>query len=131
MAKRGELTKEKIADIKSNLINECIETNGINLIVKKVDLDTAATKDLAFSLKNSIKNLLIVLANEDNGKASLTVMISEEIIKEKNLNAGAIIKELAPEIKGGGGGKAHFASAGGSYPAGIEKALEKAKEFIT
>ena len=46
------------------------------------------------------------------------------------MNAGAIIKELAREIKGGGGGQSHFATAGGSYPAGIEKALEKAKSYI-
>jgi len=125
-----ELTKEKIADIKKNLISECAEIDNINFLAKKVDLDNAGTKDLAFSLKNSIKNLFLVLANEDNGKATLTIMISEDVIKEKKLNAGAIIKELAPEIKGGGGGQAHFATAGGSYPAGIEKALEKAKAFV-
>ena len=125
-----ELTKGKIADIKKNLISECAKIDNINFLAKKVDLDNAGTKDLAFSLKNSIKNLFLVLANEDNGKATLTIMISEDVIKEKDLNAGAIIKELAPEIKGGGGGQAHFATAGGSYPAGIEKALEKAKAFV-
>jgi len=125
-----ELTKGKIVDIRKNLISECIEINNINFLAKKVDLDNAATKDLAFSLKSSIKNLYLVLANEDNGKATLTIMVSEDLIKEKDINAGKIIKELAPEIKGGGGGQPHYATAGGSYPAGIQKALEKARTFI-
>ncbi len=125
-----ELTKGKIADIRKNLISECVEVDNINFLAKKVDLDNAATKDLAFSLKTSIKNLFVVLANEDNGKATLTVMISENLIKEREMNAGKIIKELATEIKGGGGGQAHYATAGGSFPAGIPKALERAKQFV-
>ena len=128
--KISDLTKGKIADIRTKLISECTEVNNINFLAKKVDLDNAATKDLAFSLKSSIKNLFLVLANEEKGKATLTVMISEDLIKDKEMNAGKIIKDLAAEIRGGGGGQAHFATAGGSYPAGIETALEKAKSYI-
>ena len=57
-------------------------------------------------------------------------MISDNLIKNKGLNAGQIIREISKEIKGGGGGPAHFASAGGTDASGIERALEKATEFI-
>ena len=52
------------------------------------------------------------------------------MVKEKNLNAGAIIRELAKEIKGGGGGQPFFATAGGSDAGGLEAAMAKAKTFI-
>jgi alanyl-tRNA synthetase len=58
------------------------------------------------------------------------VMIAENLVKEKNLNAGAIVRELAKEIKGGGGGQPFFATAGGSDASGLGKALEKARGFI-
>ena len=57
-------------------------------------------------------------------------MIAENLVKEKNLNAGAIIRELAKEIKGGGGGQPFFATAGGSDAGGLEAAMAKAKTFI-
>ena len=72
----------------------------------------------------------MVLAAEIDGKPSLTVMVSENLIKEKNLNAGNIVRELAKEIHGGGGGQAFFATAGGKDSKGIEGALLKARTFI-
>jgi alanyl-tRNA synthetase len=65
-----------------------------------------------------------------NGKASLTILLSDNIVKEKSLDAGKIIRELAKEIQGGGGGQPFFATSGGNNPAGIEKALAKAKDFV-
>jgi alanyl-tRNA synthetase len=70
------------------------------------------------------------LAAEIDGKPSLTVMLSENLVKEKNLNAGNIIRELAKEIDGGGGGQPFYATAGGKNSAGIEKALRQAKNYI-
>ncbi len=57
-------------------------------------------------------------------------MIAENLVKEKSLNAGSIVRELAKEIKGGGGGQPFFATAGGSDVSGLDKALERAKEFV-
>jgi len=123
------ISKEQAGNIKEQLKDEAEVINNINFIARKVDLDNAGTKDLAFALNKSMDNLFLVLANEANGKVTLTVMISENLIKEKDLNAGTIIKELAKEIRGGGGGQAHFATAGGSNPSGIHIALEKAKKL--
>ena len=81
-------------------------------------------------MKKEISNLCLVLAAEIDGKANLVVMISDNLIKEKNLNAGTIIREIAKEIDGTGGGQPFFATAGGKKPAGIEAALAKAKVLI-
>jgi alanyl-tRNA synthetase len=96
-----------------------------------VELPNAdAIKNLAYQLKDIVPNLFLVLGAEINDKPSLTVMIAENLVKEKGLNAGTIIKELAKEIKGGGGGQPFFATAGGSDSKGLSSALEKAKAFL-
>ncbi len=86
-----------------------------------------ALKQLAYELRDQVENLIAVLAADLNGKPLLAVYIAENLVKEKNLNAGQIVKELAKEIRGGGGGQPHFATAGGSDLAGLEKALAKAE----
>jgi alanyl-tRNA synthetase len=96
-----------------------------------VDLDNANIKDLAFQLKGQFPNLFLVLANESDGKAGLSVMVADELVKSKNLHAGTIVKELAREINGGGGGQPFFATAGGTNVAGIEQALRKAETLIS
>jgi alanyl-tRNA synthetase len=73
----------------------------------------------------------MVLATEIDGKPGLTVMVSENLVKEKGLNAGNIIRDLAKEIQGGGGGQPFFATAGGKDASGLDKALEKARLVIS
>ncbi|NOZ35958.1 MAG: alanine--tRNA ligase [Chlorobi bacterium] len=123
--------KEKTKHLKQELKNSIKEINGINVIIEKIDNSAAGQlKDLAFQLKGEIENLLFAAGTANNGKANLVVMISDNLIKEKNLNAGQIIREISKEIKGGGGGPAHFASAGGPDTSGIERALKKVFDFI-
>ncbi|NPA67067.1 MAG: alanine--tRNA ligase [Chlorobi bacterium] len=123
--------KEKTRQIKKELKSKIKNIEGVNVIVEKIEGAAARQlKDLAFQLKGETDNLFFAAGAEDNGKANLVVIISDNLIKEKGLNAGKIIKEIAKEIKGGGGGPAHFAGAGGSDPSGIEKALKKALGFI-
>ena len=74
--------------------------------------------------------MFLVLGAEVNGKPSLTIVISEELSKTKDLHAGNIIREAAKEMRGGGGGQPFFATAGGSDVAGIEAAIAKAKNFL-
>ena len=92
--------------------------------------NTDAVKSLAYAVKDLVDDLFLVLACEIDGKPSLTVMVSESLIKERNLNAGSIVRELAKEIQGGGGGQPFFATAGGKDSSGLVNALEKAKTFI-
>jgi len=123
---------ERTAGLKHELAKLAEEVNGINFIAQKVELPNLdAVKNLAYSLKDILNNLFLVLASDVDGKPSLTVMISENLIKERNLNAGNIVRELAKEIQGGGGGQAFFATAGGKDSSGIENALIKARAFIS
>lgn len=77
-------------------------------------------------MRNEVPQLVCVLAADVLGKPSISVIISDEVVKTKNLNAGNIVRELAKEINGGGGGQAFYAQAGGSKVEGLEKAIEKA-----
>jgi alanyl-tRNA synthetase len=137
-AKKKELSKagkqdnkEQIKTIKETLLNNVEVVNGINVITQKIELNDAATiKDLAFQLKAQVENLFLVLGAEVNGKPSLTIVISENLSKEKDLHAGNIIREAAKEMRGGGGGQPFFATAGGSDVAGIGAAIAKAKSFL-
>lgn len=116
-----KLLKEKIENI-----------DGIQFIGEIVELENAdSLKNLAFELKNEVDNLFFIGGCVINEKPLLTIMISENIVNEKNLNAGAMIRELAKEIKGGGGGQAFYATAGGSDVTGLDDAIVMGKQLIT
>ncbi len=122
---------EKSSGLKNELAKKAQQINGINFIAEKVALPNAdAVKNLAYQLKDIISDLFLVLAADFDGKPNLTVMISENLVKDKGLNAGNIVRELAKEIKGGGGGQPFFATAGGSDVNGLDNALAKAKSFV-
>lgn len=122
---------EKAAGLKDDLAKTAENINGINFIAQKVALPNAdAIKNLAYNLKDIVNDLFLVLAADIDGKPSLTVMITENLVKDKGLNAGTIVRELAKEIQGGGGGQPFFATAGGKDITGIDRALEKAKSFV-
>jgi alanyl-tRNA synthetase len=122
---------EKSAGLKNELAKKAQHINGINFIAEKVALPNAdAVKNLAYQLKDIVTDLFLVLAADFDGKPNITVMISENLVKDKGLNAGNIVRELAKEIQGGGGGQPFFATAGGKDISGLDKALEKAKSFL-
>ncbi len=125
-----QLLKDKAKNLKGNLESELKDINGVLFLTKKLDLDANSIKTLAFDLGHTFKNLFLVFGAESNGKAILTCYVSKEIVTEKNLNAGTIIRELGKYIQGGGGGQPFFATAGGKKPSGIEEAFEKAIEYI-
>jgi alanyl-tRNA synthetase len=60
----------------------------------------------------------------------LSCYISKELVAEKGLNAGQVVRELGKYIHGGGGGQPFFATAGGKNPKGIKEAIEKSKSYI-
>jgi len=122
---------EKSAGLKNELAKKAQNINGINFIAEKVALPNAdAVKNLAYQLKGIVNDLFLVLGADFEGKPNITVMISENLVKDKGLNAGNIVRELAKEIQGGGGGQPFFATAGGKDVNGLDKVLEKAKSFI-
>ncbi|MEQ8241855.1 alanine--tRNA ligase [Fulvivirga sp.] len=108
------------------------EVNGsITKIIKKVSLPNAdALKQLSFELKNELDNLFLVLAADIQGKPQIAVTISENLVKDKGLNAGNIVRELAKEIQGGGGGQPFYATAGGKDISGLERVVEKALNIV-
>jgi len=124
------LLKDKAKNIKSELIGELQEINGIQFLAKKLDLDASGIKDVAFELGSQFDNLFLLFATEQNGKALLSCYISKALVASKNLNAGQVVRELGKYIQGGGGGQPFFATAGGKNPRGIDEALDKAKDYI-
>jgi alanyl-tRNA synthetase len=122
---------EKLSGLKDELAKKVESINGINFIAQRVELPNAdALKNLAYNLKDIVSDLFLVLAAEIDGKPNITVMIAENLVKEKGLNAGTIVRELAKEIQGGGGGQPFYATAGGKDASGLNKVLEKAKTFL-
>lgn len=126
-----QLLKDKAKNLKGELKNELQEVNGVQFLAKKVDLDAAGIKDLSFELGSNMENLFLLFGTEQNGKALLSCYISKNLVAQKDLNAGAIVRELGKFIQGGGGGQPFFATAGGKNPAGIEEALSQAKAYIS
>ncbi|OAD90931.1 alanine--tRNA ligase [Aequorivita soesokkakensis] len=125
-----QLLKDKAKNLKGELKAEIAQINGVNFLAKKIDLDAGGMKDLAFEMGGETENLFVVFGAEHDGKVLLACYISKELASEKNLDAGKIIRELGKYIQGGGGGQSFFATAGGKNAAGIDEALEKAKEFL-
>jgi alanyl-tRNA synthetase len=125
------LQKDKAQGLKEELKTKVEQINGVNFLTSKTGLDPVNIKDIAFALKNDMENLFLVLASENNGKASITLMISENLVETNKWNASRIIRDLAKEIQGGGGGQDFYATAGGKNPEGIEKVFLKAKEFVS
>ncbi|MES2240678.1 MAG: alanine--tRNA ligase [Bacteroidota bacterium] len=124
------LLKEKAKNMKAELANELQEVNGVQFLAKQVDLNPEGAKDLAYELGNLGDNLFLVLATAEEGKPMLSCYISKELVAEKSLNAGQVVRELGKFIQGGGGGQPFFATAGGKNVAGIPEALSKAIEFV-
>ena len=123
--------RESLKIVKANLKSKVLLEHDINIIADKIEVDNAGlVKDLAFQLKGEVENMFLVIGADINGKPNLTIMISDNIVAEKGLNAGQIVREAAKEIKGGGGGQSFYATAGGKDINGLEAAIEKALSFL-
>lgn len=124
------LLKEKAKNIKGELKEKIEEINGILFLAVEVDLDPAGAKDLVYELGNEYSNLYVLLGSVSNDKPMLTCYVSKEVVEQKGLNAGQIVRELGKYIQGGGGGQPFFATAGGKNPAGIAEAVAHAKDYL-
>ncbi len=126
-----QLLKEKVEVLKNNLIGAFQVINGINFLVKKVDLSMASTKDLAQALGSANENSFVVLASIEDNLPNIHCYISKNLVAEKSLNANVVIKELGKYIDGNGGGQPFFASGKGKNVEGIELILDKAIGFLS
>lgn len=124
------LLKDKAKSLKGELVPEIQDINGVQFLAKQVDLNAEGAKDLAYELGALGNNMFLVLATADQDKPMLTCYISKELVAEKGLNAGQVVRELGKHIQGGGGGQPFFATAGGKDVLGIPSALEHALDFV-
>ena len=115
---------------KDKLLSSATEVNGVKVIKAVLPIDADSAKNLVFKLRESVPSkLLCVIGSTGGNKPLLSVMLSDDMVKEHNLNAGAMVKEAAKLIKGGGGGQPHYASAGGKDLEGISVAVDKVIEL--
>jgi len=122
---------EKLQFIKTYLLTKVKTVTGINTIIEKVAMSsTESVKTLAFELKNQVDNLFGILVAEIDGKPQIAVIIADNLVRDNGLNATQIVRDLAKEIQGGGGGQPFFATAGGKDLSGLERVLEKSKLII-
>ena len=110
---------------KDALVEKARLVNGVTVASAVLPMSAQSAKDLAFKVREAIgENLLCVIGSVDQGKPMLTVMMSEDVVKDHNLNAGQLVREAAKLIQGGGGGQPHFATAGGKNPDGLSAAVD-------
>lgn len=125
LAEKGKLVK---SELKAKVVSE----NGINILIEEVEMPSAdILKKLSFELKNEIDKLVMVLAANIEGKPQISVVVDDALIKQYDLHAGNMVKELAKEIRGGGGGQPFFATAGGSDVTGLSRVPAAAKKMLS
>ncbi len=123
--------QEKANMLKDELASKVVKNNGYSLIIEKVSVPSAdLLKNIAYGLRNQFDDLLLVLAADVDSKPQVTVMIGEKLAQTNQYHAGNMVKELAKEIDGGGGGQPFFATAGGKNLDGLNAVIEKARKLI-
>jgi alanyl-tRNA synthetase len=129
--KLEELNKDKAKSIKSELLSSAMDKDGTKIIFHNGQFpDSDALKQLSFELKNEVESLLMIVAADIDGKPILSVMMSDDLVRNHGLNAGQMVREMAKHIKGGGGGQPFYATAGGKDVNGLSQALEKGKSIV-
>ncbi|WP_079686430.1 alanine--tRNA ligase [Ohtaekwangia koreensis] len=123
--------QEKANQLKDELARKALKSNGYSLILEKVSVPSAdALKNVAYALRNQFDDLLLILAADVDSKPQVAVMIGEKLASTNAYHAGNMVKELAKEIDGGGGGQPFFATAGGKNLNGLDAVIEKARKLI-
>ncbi len=126
-----KLHREQAGNLKDKLKNAGETINGFTVITENTEVPNADTlKKLAFELRNEISDLILVLAANVDGKPQIAMVVPESLSKSGKMHAGNMVRELAKEIKGGGGGQPFFATAGGKDLSGLPRVVEKAREMI-
>ena len=124
------LSKLKAQVLKKELEGQMKTLEGVQFLAQQVDLDAQGIKTLAFDLGQNKDNLVLILGAVANGKPIISCYISKALVAEKEWDAGKIVRKLGQHIKGGGGGQAFFATAGGSNPQGMVEAMQAAESAV-
>ena len=120
-----EFKAQQIVELRKALLEKARDINGTRVVSAVLPIDAQTAKDIVFQLRGSYTGrMLVVLGNNDAGKPGLTVSLSEELVAEGK-HAGKMVKEAGRLIQGGGGGQAHFATAGGRLADGLTEAVAK------
>lgn len=124
------LMKARSIQLKNDLMSEITAMGDVNILCKQMALDSNSVKDILFQLKGQVARFIGIIGNTDGDKCGVSVLISDELVAEKNLSAVVWIREAAPIIQGGGGGQPFFATAGGKNAARLPEALILLKSKI-
>jgi alanyl-tRNA synthetase len=126
-----KLQAKAASDSLNELISKAGDIKGIRFISGLIEgASPEILKNAAWQVHNTLGNAVLVVGSDTDGKANLVVMVTDDLVKAKNINAITIIKEIASEIRGGGGGQPFLATAGGKNPSGIDAAIKKAGEYL-
>ena len=126
-----KLRAMQAASMKDSLVSGAKNIAGVKVVVARLkDIDSKSAKTLSVNILAEMGEAAVLFGLEDQGKATVMLSIAEPLTKSKGWHAGNIIRELAKEINGGGGGQAFFATAGGTDVTGLDKALAKLNEFL-
>lgn len=131
LKKLEDFEAKKTSELVMQLQSKVIAKNGLNFIAHKIDVENAEiVKNIAFGLKNKVENLFCILVAILDGKPHIAVIIAENLVNEKGYNASNIVRSLAKEIQGGGGGQPFFATAGGKDISKLDSILHIASELV-
>ncbi len=123
-----KLQKERALQVKKELKAQIQSKDSMNFIATQINLDAGSIKDILFQLKGETPCFFGVIGGIEGDKCSISIIVDEQLVKEKGLHAGNLVKEIAPLIHGGGGGQAFFATAGGKHPGGLDAAINQVIE---
>ena len=132
LAKQVERFQKSMLNVIARNLEQKLEMFGrFSMATSRVEVDNPShLRDLAFQIKSRYPKISLILGAEIDGKAHLAILLGPEVTDNYGLNASTIIREVSGEIQGGGGGQPFFATAGGKNPAGIDKALERARQMV-
>ena len=127
----GDFVRQQTSEVKRRLLEQRVEVNGIRLFLVRREAPAEIIKDIAFQIAGELNEPFVFIAGTpQQDKASLTLMISKDLVESRGWNASQLIRSAAKHIQGGGGGQPHFATAGGKNPDGLGAAIDELLETL-
>ena len=127
----GEFVRQQTSELKHRLLEQRVEVGGVRLFLVRKEAPAEVLKDIAFQIAGELQEPFVFIAGcPQQDKASLTLMISKDLVESRGWNASQLIRSAAKHIQGGGGGQPHFATAGGKNPDGLGDAIDELLETL-